>query len=127
MGLFEENNLEHTVSQILSTTALDEYEIDEFLTSISIPILLQLNQLQIWFDLIEKFPEREFSFPPDQPIKDVIKVVLNHRIAKGLNKTHTQDGVMINIFYEVNNEEEQLKKLINVAPEVFKERNQQRY
>lgn len=114
--------------QILSNCALDEYQIDEFLTSISIPILLQLNQLQIWLDLKEKFPENEISsiIPPDQPIKDVIKIVLNDRLAKGLNKTYSQDGVMINIFYDVLNEEEQLKKLVDVAPDLFNERNQQR-
>lgn len=58
--------------------------------------------------------------PPDASIKDVIKLILNPQICDKLNKTFevNQEGMMVNIFFEYASEDEELKRLWDVKPEV---------
>lgn len=62
--------------------------------------------------------------PPDTSIKDVIKLILNPKICERLNKTFeiNQSGMMINLFFEHDEESDELKPLFDVKPEVFSER-----
>lgn len=133
------------MEQILQCTDLQLYECETILTSISLPILLNLRRLSIWIALNEKFPKHfsssiEFSRllcrdkskfksfptaePPDASIKDVIKLILNPKICEKLNKTFeiNQSGMMINLFFEHAEESDELKPLWDVKPEVFNER-----
>lgn len=54
-GLFE--NIDSIVQQIKEDEKLKAYEIDKFITSYSLPVLLELTQLQMWLAMIEKFPD----------------------------------------------------------------------
>jgi tRNA pseudouridine synthase 10 len=59
-------------------------------------------------------------------IKDVIKNILNTRLSDDLCKEFHPDGLMINVFFALDNEVEMMKKLESVAPELMVERNKQR-
>lgn len=59
-------------------------------------------------------------------IKDVIKNLLNRRLADELRKELHPDGMMINIFFVIDNEKDMTEKLEKVAPELMVERLKQR-
>jgi tRNA U54 and U55 pseudouridine synthase Pus10 len=55
-GLFE--SVEEIIQRVKNDEALKKYEeIETFLSSFSLPVLLELTQLQMWLALLEKFPE----------------------------------------------------------------------
>lgn len=60
------------------------------------------------------------------PIKDVIKNILNTKLSDELHKDFHPDGLMINMFFVLDNELEMMDKLEAVAPELMAERNKQR-
>lgn len=60
------------------------------------------------------------------PIKDVIKNILNTKLSDDLHKEFHPDGLMISIFFALDNELEMMEKLEAVAPELMVERNKQR-
>lgn len=60
------------------------------------------------------------------PIKDVVKNILNTRLSSELHKEFHTDGLMINIFFVVDNEPEMMAKLEMVAPELMAQRNKQK-
>lgn len=60
------------------------------------------------------------------PIKDVIKNILNTKLSDDLHKEFHQEGMMINIFFALDNEIEMMEKLEMVAPELMVERNKQK-
>lgn len=60
------------------------------------------------------------------PIKDVLKNILNTRLSDELHKEFNPDGLMINIFFAIDNEIDMMEKLESVAPELMVERNKQR-
>lgn len=53
-GLF--NFTDEIVSKVKASPELVQYEVKKFLSSYSLPVSLDLAQLQIWLSLIEKFP-----------------------------------------------------------------------
>lgn len=60
------------------------------------------------------------------PIKDVLKNILNTKLSSDLHKEFHPDGLMINIFFGVDDELKMMEKLETVAPELMVERNKQR-
>lgn len=64
--------------------------------------------------------------PPDTPIKDVIKNILNTRLSDELHKEFHPEGLMVNVFFALDNELDMQQKLELVAPELMVERNKQR-
>lgn len=44
------------MTKVKSNASLQEYEVSKFLTSFSLPVSLDLAQLQLWLALLEKFP-----------------------------------------------------------------------
>lgn len=60
------------------------------------------------------------------PIKDVLKNILNTKLSDDLHKEFHPDGLMVNIFFAIDNEIEMMEKLESVAPELMVERNNQR-
>lgn len=60
------------------------------------------------------------------PIKDVLKNILNTKLSDDLHKEFHPDGLMVNIFFAIDNEIEMMEKLESVAPELMVERNSQR-
>lgn len=69
-----------------------------------------------------KFTER----PPDMPIKDVLKNILNTKLSVDLHKEFHPDGLMVNVFFSIDGENEMMKQLEAAAPELMVERNKQR-
>lgn len=63
---------------------------------------------------------------PDIDIKDVMKNIVNTKLCDELNKKFDPDGLMINIFFTMDDELSMMEKLESVAPELMVERNKQR-
>jgi tRNA pseudouridine synthase 10 len=59
-------------------------------------------------------------------IKDVIKNLINTKLIDELKKEFHPEGLMINVFFSMNDEVEMMNKLERVAPELMIERNKQR-
>ncbi|CAG9803168.1 unnamed protein product [Chironomus riparius] len=124
-GLFE--NIDSIILKVKEDERLNNYEIDKFLSGFSLPVLLELTQLQMWLALIEKFPEHiSKENTPDVPIKDAIKYIINDRLEKELKKEFDVEGILIGINFSIENEHEALSKLDEVAPELMNERNKQK-
>jgi tRNA pseudouridine synthase 10 len=60
------------------------------------------------------------------PVKDVLKNILNEKLSNELNKEFHPDGLMINVFFALDNELQMMENLEFVAPELMVERNKQR-
>lgn len=92
------------------------------------PLLLHLRQLTVWVGLINKF-EKRFSTetPPDVAVKEVFKTLLNPRICDAVKRTFDQNGLMINIIFEVKDEIKELEKLTEVKPELFSKYQSRQY
>lgn len=118
-NLFSESFKEQLLQAILDTD-IAKYDCDGIVVAMSIPIVLQLRQLSMWYALLDKFGN---SFhkdrAPDVSLKEAIKLILNPTICEKLNKHYDIDnGLMINInlCHEMENEEiARLEKLNNVA------------
>lgn len=123
-GLF--NFIQEIADKIRSSSELQEYEMNKFFCAFSLPVLLHLSQLQMWLDLIEKFPQISNEIQPDTSIKDVLKTILSAKLEKELSMVYHQDGLMINIHFLIANEVELMNKLEEVAPELYVERNKQK-
>jgi tRNA pseudouridine synthase 10 len=54
LGLFE--FVDEIVSQVKASESLKRYEFKRFLSTHSLPVSLDLAQLQLWLALLEKFP-----------------------------------------------------------------------
>lgn len=63
--------------------------------------------------------------PPDVPLKEVIKLLVNPQICTKLGKQFEQhqNGMMINVFYEHDDSAAELRMLIDVNPKLFKNRS----
>lgn len=59
-------------------------------------------------------------------VKDVVKNILNTRLSDELHKEFHTDGLMINIFFVVDNESDMMEKLEMVTPELMVQRNKQK-
>ncbi|KAG5683375.1 hypothetical protein PVAND_012660 [Polypedilum vanderplanki] len=81
----------------------------------------------MWLTLLDKFPENfDKERLPDMPIKDAVKTLLNDKLEQELDKTFDPDGLMISIFFNIENENEILSKLDMIAPELMTDRNKQK-
>jgi len=121
--------VDQVIQKVKATDGLNVYEdVDKFLATISLPVSLDLAQLQMWLSLLETFPERfvDKERAPDFAVKDVLRTVVNAQLADALHKQFHPEGLQINIFFEMDNESEQLTLLEQVAPELFVERNKQK-
>lgn len=54
LGLFE--FIDEIVAKVKSSESLQRYEVKRFLSTHSLPVTLDLAQLQLWLALLEKFP-----------------------------------------------------------------------
>jgi hypothetical protein len=91
---------------------LKKFEVDTFVTSFSLPVILELSQLQIWLSLIEQFPEEiSKDRAPDISIKDVIKHIAIEKLQILLDKKFDTEGLSVCFQFSIENENELLKKL----------------
>lgn len=147
LGLFEENCLENVLQTITNHPDIVKFECNTVLTSISLPIILHLRQLSIWFGLLENFPKHfkkgkqlkalfyiqrikdnlnslYIDIAPDTPLKEIFKQLINPKVCEKIGKTfeQNQNGLSINIFFEHEKEKTELQALQNVNLKYFKER-----
>lgn len=63
--------------------------------------------------------------PPDVPLKEVIKLLVNPQICARLGKAFevNQNGMMINVFYEHEDSAAEVLQLLDVNPRLFKNRS----
>lgn len=129
LGLFNDSFLIDTLEKIASDTNLKTYNCDKLLTSLSLPIALHLRQLTIWIALLKKYPGKISAItPPDVPLKEVYKSILNPKVCESTRKEfeQNQNGIMVNLYYEYKNDENELEKLKLVDPKLFANRERGR-
>ncbi|XP_011207784.1 putative tRNA pseudouridine synthase Pus10 [Bactrocera dorsalis] len=115
LGLFSEEFKEQLL-QSIENTDIDKYECDGIVVAISIPIVLQLRQLSMWYALLDKFGDNiNLDRAPDVSLKEAIKLILNPTICERLNKSYDiSNGLMLTINLSHSEEQEgvsQLEKL----------------
>jgi hypothetical protein len=49
--------IDEVVAKVKASESLAHYEVSRFVSTYSLPVSLDLVQLQIWLALLEKFPE----------------------------------------------------------------------
>lgn len=148
LDIFSERVQTEALQAMVNHSELNQYDCQTVLSSFSIPIMLSLRGLSVWIALIRKFPghfslSKFTSFyyillkskthlilwnaaePPDVPLKEIVKVLINPQICSLLGKTFEQgqNGLMINVFFEHDQDEAELMKLYDVKPKLFKNRS----
>ncbi|CRL04278.1 CLUMA_CG017376, isoform A [Clunio marinus] len=66
------NFIDEIIMKVKSSEWLKHYEVKRFVTSYSLPVSLDLAQLQIWLVLIEKFPNMFDSDKPNLIVLDIV-------------------------------------------------------
>uniref|UniRef100_A0A182Q9H7 tRNA pseudouridine(55) synthase n=1 Tax=Anopheles farauti TaxID=69004 RepID=A0A182Q9H7_9DIPT len=124
LGLFNLDTIESLASEVKNHASYQQYQCKAgFLTSISLPIVLHLRQLALWFDVLDRFPETFNSgAPPDIAVKDALKTMIIHQLEQKLEKPFSVDGVMVNVPFTYANEQQELNILEQISPGVFANR-----
>uniref|UniRef100_W8BJK2 tRNA pseudouridine(55) synthase n=1 Tax=Ceratitis capitata TaxID=7213 RepID=W8BJK2_CERCA len=104
----------------ISSTDIGKYDCDGIVIAMSIPIILQLRQLSMWYALIDKFGDNvSLDRTPDVSLKEAIKLILNPTICEKLKKSYDiNNGLMVTINLSHSQEEEgitRLEKLNNIV------------
>lgn len=111
--------------QVLGNTDLLKYDAETILVSVSLPVSLHLRQLGIWIGLINTFGDAiTKSDSPDIPLKEVLKTLLVPKICDLTKKTFDQNGMMLNIFLEYDREDEELRVVPQLKPELYQVKQQ---
>lgn len=119
--------LDSLILKICNDEALKLYEVSKFLTSFSLPLSLNLAQLQMWLALLEKFPEWfDERKAPDINVKDTLKHIVNMKLIGELRKELHVDGLMISIAFVHDDEKSLIDKLASATPDRMKEWNGRR-
>lgn len=126
LGLFRDELLEEIDNKIKCHPDLSQYNCSKIITAVSIPILLQLRQLSVWIDLLETFKEHfdKETGPPDTNIKDAFRSIISAKTCAATGKYSDPNGIMVTVTLTYHNEDEELLRLSNVKPELFRERKQ---
>lgn len=121
LGIFESDLMQSLLDQVGWSSEFKRYECQGFTSSIFLPIVFHLRQLSLWIALVEKFPGRfEQDLPaPDVSVKDAFKMVLNRKLEEALGKPFSVNGVAINVLFKYAKDNEEIRLLAKVKPEVF--------
>ncbi|XP_049539836.1 putative tRNA pseudouridine synthase Pus10 [Anopheles darlingi] len=120
LGLFD--SLDSLADEVKQSEAFQRYSKCEagFFTSISLPLVLHLRQLSLWYDVVERFPDNfDKQTLPDIAVKDALKMVLIPRLERALDKPFSVDGVMVTVPYTYDNEQKELQALERISPGIF--------
>ncbi|XP_055378267.1 putative tRNA pseudouridine synthase Pus10 [Condylostylus longicornis] len=113
--VFSNSFLDSVIDSISKSPEINKFQCDKVVTAISLPTLFYIRQLSIWLLLCEKFPSRiSREKPPDVPIKEAIKLIMNPRICRALGKSYDTSsnlGVMINITLNHKSEQDEIEKM----------------
>ncbi|XP_055839951.1 putative tRNA pseudouridine synthase Pus10 [Episyrphus balteatus] len=123
LGLFSEEFQQEIIDKITCCN-IDQFDCQQIGIALSMPMLLQIRQLSMWFALMKKFGSKiDEERSPDVPLKEAAKLILNPIICKKLNKTYNSEGILINVFLDHPDEENDVAKLLKVNESVFSMKN----
>ncbi|XP_017038465.1 putative tRNA pseudouridine synthase Pus10 [Drosophila kikkawai] len=119
LGLFSEEFQRELLQGIL-TSDFAKYDCQKIVLAISLPMVLQLRQLAMWFALQKRFGASvDGTNPPDVPIKEAVKLILHPIICEKLAKEYDANGLMINIDVTHSLEAGEVEKLVGLNREAF--------
>lgn len=148
LGIFQNDTVATVVTEILEKSNLNSFECDLMHTSVSVPIMVQIRELSIWIALLRQFPEtfsesmnltlssansKEsdlnsvfFFFLAQMPgitSKEVLKYLVNLQLCKATDRKidQNQTGILVNLFFDHENEAEELERLKLVYPKSLDE------
>ncbi|XP_050097818.1 putative tRNA pseudouridine synthase Pus10 [Anopheles aquasalis] len=128
LGLFD--SLDSLADEVKQSETFQRYSKCEagFFASISLPLVLHLRQLSLWYDVVERFPANydKLTFP-DIAVKDALKTVLIHHLERTLGKPFSVDGVMVTVPFTYEHEQKELQALERIRPGIFAERKAQKH
>lgn len=127
LDIFSSGQRAEMLQQIDRTSIAEYADIPTVLASFSMPISLSLRALAVWIALLKRFPGKfSTAEPPDVPLKEVIKLIVNPQVCAQLGKQfeQNQNGLMVNVFYEHDDSAGEVRQLVKVNPKLFKNRSQ---
>lgn len=120
LGVFQEELFAEISENVRKNTDLLKYDSEKILASVSLPVSLHLRQLGIWIGLINTFGEViTKTESPDIPLKEVLKTLLVPKICDLTKKTFDQNGMMVNIFLDYDQEDAEMSVVPQLKPELF--------
>lgn len=118
--MFQEELFAEISENVRKNTDLLKYDSEKILASVSLPVSLHLRQLGIWIGLINTFGEViTKTESPDIPLKEVLKTLLVPKICDLTQKTFDQNGMMVNIFLDYDQEDAEMSVVPQLKPELF--------
>ncbi|XP_037810009.1 putative tRNA pseudouridine synthase Pus10 [Lucilia sericata] len=119
LGLFSKDFRAQLIERILKTD-IQNFECNDIVVAISMPMLVQVRQLSMWFALLEKFgPRIDKEKALDVPLKEAVKLIINPIVCEELKKDYDANGIMINIQVTHAQEAEELEKLKQLHDKAF--------
>lgn len=123
LGLFSEKFQQEIIDKIISSN-IEKYDCSDIVVAISLPLVLQVRQLSMWFALIKKFGSIiDDERSPDVPHKEAAKLILNPIICKKLDKKYNSEGIMIKVFLDHDDEKDVVDRLFKINEVAFSTRN----
>lgn len=126
LDLFSEDLLNEIDQNLKSHPELSNYNCPKVITAVSLPIILHLRQFSVWIDLLETFPQhfKKNDGPPDTNIKDAFRSIVSAKVCAATGKYSDPNGMTVTVTMTYHNEDEELLRLANVKPDLFRERKQ---
>lgn len=127
LGLFQSKIIEEITVALKTHPDLSKYDCPTISAAFSFPIIFQLRQLIVWVTLLKHFPgEFNQEEPPDIPIKDCFRAIVNQKLTEIIKKPldMNANGILVSFEFQYEKELEILSKLTLVHPKYFKDRNQ---
>lgn len=119
--------IEDLVKEIKSDDRLKLFQVNRFITSYSLPMSLNLAQLQMWLALLEKFPDYfDDRKEPDISVKDALKHIVNMKLTSEMSKELSVEGMMISMNFVHDDEKDLFDKLATAIPERMREWNRRK-
>ncbi|XP_037958737.1 putative tRNA pseudouridine synthase Pus10 [Teleopsis dalmanni] len=123
LGLFSKEFQEKLIAAILKQ-GLEEHECSSIVVAISTPIILQVRQLSMWFALRQKFEHINTERPPDVPLKEAIKLIINPILCEKLHKNYDVNGIMISVTLMHNQNSEEISNLEKLNKHLYREKHE---
>uniref|UniRef100_A0A1A9WKU4 tRNA pseudouridine(55) synthase n=1 Tax=Glossina brevipalpis TaxID=37001 RepID=A0A1A9WKU4_9MUSC len=119
LGLFSKEFQKYIIDGILKAE-IENYDCRDVVVAISMPMMLQIRQLSMWYALLERFcPLIDMEKAPDVPLKEAVKLILNPILCKELQRNYEASGIIINVTLMHSEELDELAKLQKLHEKAF--------